>query len=102
QERNLDLAHQLEDNRQQFQDTHSPEEFTDKLKALLGFERNWNKVETETMGLIEKNSFEVHKIILRKEGTVPVPILVVHPPKQESPNKVVVWFSQEGKKAIIT
>ncbi|MDZ7691473.1 MAG: alpha/beta hydrolase family protein [Balneolaceae bacterium] len=101
QQRNLDLANEMQSRREEFQETHSSSEFKEKLRSLLGYERNSNPVQPEFVGSVQKDGYHWRKVILRKEGQLPVPTLVLYPPEQEASGKAVLWFAEEGKGSVL-
>jgi len=99
QQRNVDLANDLESKREKFQPTHSQQEFEAKIKTLLGFEENHKKVKSEWVGSVGQN-IKWQKVILRKKGTMPVPALIYHPVKENDSGETEVWFPVDGKTSL--
>lgn len=100
QQRNIDLANELKSEREVFQNTHSTAEFKVKMQSLIGFERNNSPVHPEFVGSVQQDGYLWQKVILRKGSRLPVPALVLYPPKLESSGKTVVWFSEGGKGSV--
>ncbi|MDR8393341.1 acetylxylan esterase [Aliifodinibius sp. S!AR15-10] len=101
QQRNLDLAKEMESQREAFQQTHGPVEIKEKLRSLLGFQRNNNPVQPEFGGSLQQDGYHWEKVILRKDGRLPVPALVLYPPEKKVSGKTILWFSEEGKGSIV-
>ncbi len=101
QQRNLDLANEMKSQREEFQKTHSITKFKTKLKSLIGYEHNTNPVQPEFVGSVEKDRYYWQKVILRKDGRIPVPALLLYPPEKKASDKTIIWFSEEGKGAVL-
>lgn len=96
QQRNIDLADSLKSERDQFQSTHSDDQIKNKIASLIGFERNEREVTAEPVGKVE----QWNKVILRKEGTMPVPVLVYTPSERRRTGKTEIWFPVDGKTSL--
>jgi cephalosporin-C deacetylase-like acetyl esterase len=75
----------------------SQKDLVSRLKIALDLKPNRNYVITEEVGVVRVRQNTFHKIILRKEGNIPVPILEVRP---HHSNEVVVWLHEKGKHTI--
>lgn len=53
----------------------------------------------DAQGVIQQNSFLIQKVIARKQGELPVPILTVLPPGEVK--RVVVWLHDRGKQHVV-
>jgi len=69
-----------------------------RVKQGFPYWTNSNPVVVEKVGVVEKNAFDFQKIILDKEGEVPLPLLALYP--ESKPKAVVVWLHEKGKQVI--
>jgi hypothetical protein len=53
------------------------------------------KLSSESKGSISQNGYNVERFILRQQGQVPLPLLLLMPDSE--PGSIVVWFSEHGK-----
>jgi dienelactone hydrolase len=100
QQRNIDLANALKSQRAEFQEAVDREEFRKKVKSLLGFHENTSAVEAEFSGTIDQGNYKWHKVILRKKGEVPLPLLISGLQEKEKASGIEIWLSEEGKASI--
>jgi cephalosporin-C deacetylase-like acetyl esterase len=101
QQRNIDLANRLKDQREKFQQNHSRKEFLEKVTSLIGFEENVHKVTAEYIDKSQWNGHGMTKMILRRKGEVPMPVIVLEPDKKQQSGAIQLWVSEEGKKFLI-
>lgn len=101
QQRNIDVAEKLTSQREEFQEKADREEFRNKIKSLLGFEENPSAVKAEFSGTVDQNDYKWHKVILRKKGEVPLPLLVAGLEREEKTGGTEIWLSEEGKASIL-
>ncbi len=102
QQRNLDLADSLRASREKFQSTNSRSSFNKKLQQLLGIDirEQVQQVKSETRGAINRQGYSLQKVILRRASHMPVPLLMLEPPKRNASGKTIVWLHEEGKQAV--
>src|SRR5699024_9049224 len=101
QQRNIDLANKLETKRESFQQNHSREEFLEKVASLIGFEDNPHKVTAEHVDTSRWKGHRMMKVILRRKGEVPIPVIALQPAKDQQTAAVQLWVSEEGKEHLI-
>ena len=70
----------------------------DKIQELLSIQNLKNNIHLEEVGIIARDNIVFHKLILRKESAIPLPVLVTYPPGKIK--KVIVWFNEAGKNKI--
>jgi hypothetical protein len=68
-----------------------------RVSHVLNIRVNKINVTAEEVGTVTTGANTFRKIILRKEGNIPVPVLQVFP---ENISEVVVWFHDKGKHKI--
>jgi dienelactone hydrolase len=68
-----------------------------KIFDLLGLVMDDEDIRAENVGDITNNNIRFSRLIVRKYGQVPIPVLVVYP---STVKKVIAWFHPEGKHVI--
>ena len=92
-QRNLSLFDSLAGNRKKFL-ALSKEQILDTISSLLALAPAKYSVKAELVGKATNDHVQFDKVILRREGEVPVPVLISAP---EAPGKVLLWLSGKGK-----
>lgn len=92
-QRNVSLYDSLAANRKQFL-AAPKQQILDSLRALLALSPAKSKVQAHMVGNASKDTLQYTKLILRREGEVPLPLLITGP---SSPKKVLLWLSGKGK-----
>ncbi|HWJ92228.1 MAG TPA: acetylxylan esterase [Flavisolibacter sp.] len=93
-QRNLVLYDRAAQQRQRFMEKSRVQQLL-IVRNLLGIETSPPVVDAENVGIVEKDGLRYRKVILRKRGEVPLPILVLYP--RGEANKVIIWCSGNGK-----
>ncbi len=94
QARNIVLADKLASDRAAFLRS-GKQEIRESAKRLLSLHETDSPVKAERLGPARIGPFEWEKVILRRDGEIPLPILQAFPEKEVQ--KVVIWFSDRGK-----
>lgn len=101
QESNRQRVKELEAGRSAFTTAHNSGVLLDTLRNLLAVRNSQQmKVTAELRGAIETGGHEASRIILRSEGEVPLPILVINPSDSVIPDTLVLVLGHEGKAII--
>lgn len=91
--RNLQLYDSLASTRQQFI-SRDRNRVLDTIRSLLAFKANNHTLQVQSAGITTKDSIVYHKLILRKQGEVPLPVLVVFP---DTAKRIIIWLYDKGK-----
>lgn len=75
-----------------------PNVVVDSIKALLQLSEDGERLDGESMGVLPANGHTYARMIVRKFGQPPFPMLETGGGPQE---KLVLWFHERGKQAII-
>jgi dienelactone hydrolase len=97
-ERNLQLFDELKQSRDNFlkQDKNI---IRKKIAELLPVDINNKEIFVENKGEAESNGLVFQKMIIRKYGEIPLPVLQLQP-STSKPSKIIVWINEEGKSKI--
>jgi hypothetical protein len=71
----------------------------EEIRRLLGIGKNIMGVRVQSAGEIKKEKLSFHKLILRREGEVPLPVLALYP--SGSPAKLMLVLNDAGKNKIL-
>jgi len=93
-ERNFLLFDQLKDERQKFLN-QSKDKIKNKIAGLTKVELNRNAMQSEETGQIQKEHYTIHKLIIRKEKQIPLPVLLISPSVKSE--KLIIWLNENGK-----
>jgi dienelactone hydrolase len=92
--RNITLNDSLEDGRRAFL-RRDRQEILRSVMGLLSLENSGHEFDVERAGFVKEGSIEWGKVILRRIGEIPLPVLEAFP--AGSPRKLVVWFPDQSK-----
>lgn len=97
QQRNLDLAEAMQARRAELYRTSSRSAYRQLIDSLIaaGVEERGETL-VEVVGTVEVDGHTLEKVILRREGQVPVPALVRFP--EATATGTVLWLDHEGKR----
>lgn len=87
------LADGLRQNRER-----SSQQLQMLVKQVLKISQGKYKVEVEERGTIDKDAYAIHKVIARKTGHMPLPVLAVYPKGQVK--GTILWLHSAGKHKI--
>jgi dienelactone hydrolase len=94
EDRNLGLFQKLEDRRKSFVQ-QGLGTILKTVKELLEIQDLDREIDVEQVGEVTTGGVIWHKIVLRKQDEIPLPILLAY--SKVPPKKVVVWLSEQGK-----
>jgi cephalosporin-C deacetylase-like acetyl esterase len=97
QQRNLAIAYALKKNRADFFKS-TRNEFRDKIRNVLGLEKNLPEVSIEVSGKENNGYYQTEKIIIHRHGEIPIPCLMLIPEKKEIMPEIIVIIDEKGKK----
>ena len=101
QDHNLAIADSLKQVRKAFHKQSTRTEFLTQIRKTLGLPgKETTKVEPEWRGEVSNGSVTFKKVIIRREGQIPLPALVAYPKQETGIRKVVVWFDEKGKSVV--
>ena len=71
------------------------------IKKVAGITNNTSPIETEWMGEIVNENYSIKKLILRRNGELPLPCLIVESKKKNNNGNIAVWLAEEGKNKLV-
>lgn len=92
-QRNQDLYDSLASNRKRFL-ALDKNGVQDTIRALLAIGNSKCSVQASLAGKAVKDSLVYDKLILRRQGEIPLPLLISYP---ATPKKVLLWINGKGK-----
>ncbi len=95
---NLRRAKELASARKNFWRSHARSESIEKVRELAGVGKTISAAESERCGVIDRGDYQIEKLILRREGEVPVPALLFRP-SQPAGKAPVLYVDGRGKAA---
>jgi dienelactone hydrolase len=98
---NLKNANDREGVRKQFMSLNSDEEVRAKLRELLGISERQGEMEAGHIAEREFSGYIMQKLIIRREGEVPLPCLLFLPDKKDLIDTVVLRLDHRGKFSVI-
>jgi len=98
---NLKNALNLCETRSKFMNQNSKEAVQEKLRGLLAVNSPDNKINVEITAYEEYPGYELQKIIIRKEGEVPLPCLVFLPQSKDIRDTVILYLDHRGKASVL-
>lgn len=98
QQRNLTLFDELAQHRLEFGKLSITEK-QGRVRQMLNIGSNNQNISIENVGEVSAKLASFHKIILRKENEIPLPILIYYP--QKPTKKVAIWISDRGKNKMV-
>ena len=93
---NIMLANKLSSNRKVLEETNL-DNYLSMIKKVAGFTINTSPIEKEWMGEIVKDNYTIKKLILRRDGEIPLPCLIVSSNIKNNSEKIALWLAEEGK-----
>ncbi|MDQ6905061.1 MAG: acetylxylan esterase, partial [Bacteroidota bacterium] len=97
-ERNLKLFDDLKKSRESFL-KHDSNFIRKKIAELLALNVHDHTIYVDTTGMVNNNNIVFKKLILRKKGAIPLPVLQMNSSKQK-PGKIIIWLNEKGKDEI--
>lgn len=76
---NLRRAKELTSARRKFWQSHGTDETLEKVRELSGVEKTVPAAEIERRGVLDRGDYQIEKLLLRREGEIPVPALLARP-----------------------
>jgi dienelactone hydrolase len=98
---NLKNGNDAQKARKQFMSLNSDEEVRTKLRELLGIHESHGEIKTACIATQEFPGYTLQKLIIRREGEVPLPCLLFLPDKKASMDTVIMRFDHRGKSAAL-
>ena len=92
--RNLMAFEAFQDARKNFMN-HDRDSINQQIRKLLGIEKNIKAVRVQSSGELKKGLLSFHKMILRREGEPPLPLLALYP---SGSRKMLMLVLHEGGK----
>ncbi len=93
-DRNRGLYDSLEKRRNLFL-LAGKDKIREAITGLLQINNRDHAIEKEETGIVTRNGITYHKIILRKNGEIPLPLLVAFP--RGNSKQLVLWLPDNGK-----
>jgi len=97
QDISLQTAHEFEKSRSRFLENNSLADIQSKLRELLAIGNEETDVKAETTVIEKQQGYILKRIILRRKGEVPLPLLYFLPDKPGKNDTVIIRFDEEGK-----
>ena len=101
QEVNLKNVNDRQGARKQFMSLNSDEEVRTKLLDLLALHERPDEIKTGYIATREFQGYTMRKLIIRKEGEVPLPCLLFLPDKKDVIDTIVLRLDHRGKSAVL-
>lgn len=98
---NLQRVRDLEAARSKYIAQTGSNEILAKLSSLLALDNSQAGVNAETTGSFTERGCQVKKVILRDEGEVPLPCLVLAPANDAGTDTVIVFLDHRGKSHVL-
>ncbi len=100
QDLNYNLAKKYKADRTLFLKNADASELKNKVLNLLGISLPQNKIYTEDRGKFSRDNYNILKVIVRREGEMPVPCLVYIPQNISASSSLEIYLNDNGKDAI--
>jgi hypothetical protein len=100
QDFNLQKALDLKESRNKFLNETTISQKQQKIRELLAIKDNDFNTDVEVKGEEHHPEYNLKKIILRREGEVPLPCLTYIPGKVTKNDTIVIWLNEAGKSEI--
>jgi cephalosporin-C deacetylase-like acetyl esterase len=100
QDFSLKEAHDLVSSRGMFMEKTTLPQKQQKLKELLAIDNIDSGVKVETKEEEQYPEYNIKKIILRRDGEVPLPCLCYTPDKTNGNDTIIIWLNEAGKNEI--
>jgi cephalosporin-C deacetylase-like acetyl esterase len=100
QEINLQTAQTLAPSRNKFLKGSTNSQIKSKIKELLAIDESDSPLAVEITGGARKSGYSMRKLILRREGEVPLPCLVFVPDRINPEDTIIIWLNEKGKSEI--
>lgn len=101
QEASLDRIREFEDQRKAFILRNSPDALRAKLEELLALDHRNSRVNSEIIGSFTEHGCLAEKAILREQGEVPLPCLLLNPQPGTETDTVIVCLDHKGKTHVL-
>lgn len=96
---NLKRAKELASKRDSFWQEHDKVECLAEVKRLIGLRENREKPSVEDTDTIQRNGYRIEKLIINREGEIPVPGLLFLPNKKGNKSPATLYVDGRGKDA---
>jgi hypothetical protein len=96
----LQKAKYLASSRDRFLNSSTISQKQAKIKELLAIGNDDFEVNVETTGEDQNPEYIIRKIILRREGEVPLPCMIYSPIKISKSDTIIIWLNETGKSEI--
>ena len=96
---NLGRARELTSARKDFWQLHEAPAALAKVRQLVGVAETILPPEIERCGVIDRGDYRIEKLILRREGQVPIPALLARALQPVGKSSVVLYVDDRGKAA---
>lgn len=97
QKMNLDRIGELKQARKKFLLTNNPGAICTKLSGLLALDRQNVKISTEFTGSSAFQGGTIRRFIIRNEGEIPLPCLLLRPEKDADNDTIIICLDHRGK-----
>ncbi len=98
-DRDLELYNKEKGSREKFLDQNKSL-IKKKVASLLAIVLHPKKIDVEREGDVSNSDLSFQKLILRKQGEIPLPVLQMNS-NNLKPRKIIIWLNQKGKDAIV-
>lgn len=100
QDRNLALADRWKGHREDLLRNLSQKEYREMIQKIAHIQITHSAIDVEDNGSFEKDGYQFHKLLLRKEGQPPIPLFWASPNNIQN-KKLIICLSDKGKSDII-
>jgi len=94
---NLQLAEQLGKSREAFWRENEKETCRDTVQRLIGFRANRGEASVISKGVIQRDGYQVEKLVVGRENEPPVPALLFVPHKRPAKVPATLFVDGRGK-----
>ena len=98
---NLKNVYHRQGLRKQFMSLNSDGEIRTKLRELLAIHERSDEIKTSYIAIREFAGYTMQKLIIRREGEVPLPCLMFLPDKKDGIDTVLLRLDHRGKSAVL-
>jgi len=100
QDYSLSEALELQTARETFAEVSTLAEKQKKIKELLAIDAKTSKLYVEYKNEIQRDGYSLKKIIIRRDGEVPLPCIIYTPMTQHISDTAIIWIDPENKSRI--
>ncbi|MBS3777076.1 MAG: hypothetical protein KGY70_17900, partial [Bacteroidales bacterium] len=95
---NFIRARQLSGAREEFWEDHSTDECLAKIRRLIGCRQETSEIRVKEAGSLDRDSCRIKKLVIEREGEVPVPALLFVPLNCEGELPATLYVDGRGNK----